>query len=258
MLTGYHDSVPDSRTHRSSAPEDDELFGAQAVPVLCEATQHLVWLSNRGYAERSSLALVGDRFRLVSRQRDAVRRCSCSDEQLERRAPGRVPPEALRGRALAIDGFNLLITVESALGGGVVLVARDGCFRDLANLRGTWRRVLETQVAIELVGEVLSALGPSEVVWHLDHGVSNSGRLRALIEHIADARSYPWRASLTRAVDAELGRSEAIVASADSGILDTCRQWTNLARTVVLERVPHAWLVDLSGTLPRASEPSGR
>ncbi len=235
--------MPDSRTHRSAAPEDDELFGASALPVLQEATEHLAWLWERGYAERSSLALVGDRFRLVARQRHAVRRCACSDEQLERRARARVPLEALAGRPLAIDGFNLLITVESALGGGVVLMARDGCFRDMANLRGTWRRVVETHAAIEHVGEVLQALGPSEVVWHLDHGVSNSGRLRGLLEQVAETRGYPWRASLTEGVDSLLGRSESIVVSADSGILDACRQWTNLARAVVLERVPHAWLV---------------
>jgi hypothetical protein len=211
------------------------------------ATEHLAWLWGHGYAERSSLALVGDRFRLVSRQRDAVRRCTCSDEQLVRRASTRVPLEALRGRALAIDAFNLLITIESALGGGVVLVARDGCFRDMASLRGTWRRVVETQAAIEHVGEVLGALGPSEVVWYLDRGVSNSGRLRGLLERIGEARGYPWRASLMDGVDAQLSRSDAVVASADSGIVDACRQWTNLARAVVVERVPRAWLVHLGG-----------
>jgi hypothetical protein len=225
---------------------------------LQQAAEHLAWLWERGYAERSSLALVGDRFRLVSRQRDAVRRCACSDEQLARRARARVPLEALSGRALAVDGFNLLITIESALGGGVVLVARDGCFRDMANLRGTWRRVVETHAAIEHVGDVLDALGPSEVVWHLDHGVSNSGRLRGLLEQIAEARGYPWRALLTEGVDAQLGRSHAIVVSADSGILDTCAQWTNLARAVVLERVPHAWLVPLGGRDAENREPSAK
>ncbi len=243
--------MPDSRTHRSSAPEDAALFGPSVLPTLREATWHLGWLWGHGYAERASVALVGDRFRLVSRQRDAIRRCACSDAQREARAAKLLSLPELRGRELAIDGFNVLITVESALGGGVVLGARDGCFRDLANLRGTWRRVMETLTAIEIVGEVLALLGPTQVVWYLDRGVSNSGRLRGFLERVAAERRYAWVAHLSDRVDRELRATRAVVASADSGVIDACGAWVNLARHVVCERVPSAWMVDLSSrTLP--------
>src|SRR6266404_1471952 len=46
---------------------------------------------------------------------------------------------------LLIDGFNLILTLESALGGGVMLVGRDGCYRDMASVHGTYRRVEETR-----------------------------------------------------------------------------------------------------------------
>lgn len=205
---------------------------------------------DHGYSERAAQKLVGDRFQLVVRQRNAVRRAACSAAELSSRASRLVPAEAVFGRSVAIDGFNVLITVESALGGGLVLVARDGCVRDLANLRGTWRRVAETKEAIERVGEQLVASGASEVVWYLDQGVSNSGRLRGVLEGLAEERGYPWRASVIRGVDAELRRSKSIVASADSGVLAGCERWMNLARLVVEERVPDAWVVDLSLAAP--------
>lgn len=73
----------------------------------------------------SSLKIVGDRHSLVDRQRMAVRRSSCTDRSLADRRARRADPESLRGLPLRIDGFNALLTVEAALGGGVVLIGRD-------------------------------------------------------------------------------------------------------------------------------------
>ncbi len=250
MTEGYHDRVPDTRSHRSRAPEDGDLFDDDALGGLREATSHLCWLLDRGYAERSALQLVGDRFRLVRRQRDAVRRSACSSEELLRRHERLVVPADVAGQRVVIDGFNVLITVESALGGGVLLVARDGCVRDLANLRGTWRRVAETRRAIELVGETLAPVAPSEIHWYLDQRVSNSGRLRGILDEVAHERGYPWQAHLMTGVDAELRRFDGIVASADSGVLGGCGRWVNLARIVVDGLVSRSFIVDLGAGVP--------
>src|SRR5205823_1840313 len=57
---------------------------------------------------------------------------------------------------------------EAALGGGVILLARDGCFRDMASMHGTYRKVDETVPAIRLLGQVLSVLRPSLCHWFFD------------------------------------------------------------------------------------------
>ena len=51
-------------------------------------------------------------------------------------------------RELWIDGYNALTTIESALSGSVILRARDGCYRDMASMHGTYRKVQETVPAI--------------------------------------------------------------------------------------------------------------
>ena len=56
---------------------------------------------------------------------------------------------SLQGRPIRVDGFNLVLTLESALGGGVILGGRDGCFRDPAGVHGSSRRVEETRPALE-------------------------------------------------------------------------------------------------------------
>src|SRR4051794_18466345 len=76
--------------HRGPAPKDLVLFGAAALPALVEAVADLSWLWDRGYAELSSLKLVGDRHALTERQRMAVRRSSCAEAARQRRHRHRV------------------------------------------------------------------------------------------------------------------------------------------------------------------------
>lgn len=237
--------MPDKRLHRGPHPEDLVNFGPAALPPLRTAVADLSWLLSRGYAERSSLKLVGDRFSLSERQRIAVRRCACSDQELQSRLDRQVDSGDVAGKRVMLDGFNVLTTVEAAMGKGVVLVGRDQCCRDMASMHGSFRRVEETPTAIYFVGQTLARLRVGEVVWYLDQPISNSGRLKQLIAAIAAKRGWQWRVELVSDPDAVLAASDEIIASADSGILDRCGKWLNLAREVVREHVPEAWWVRL-------------
>jgi hypothetical protein len=112
--------MPDRRTHRGPAPEDAALFGSRELERLRHAAADLVWLLNRGYAARSALKLVGDRHGLRARQRLAVLRSSCSDAARARRRRHEVSVASLANASLVIDGFNLLATIEAAIGGAVL------------------------------------------------------------------------------------------------------------------------------------------
>jgi hypothetical protein len=207
-------------------------------------------LLGRHYAPVSALKLVGDRRSLTERQRLAVFRSACPDAALAGRACRRAELEELAGQSIDIDGFNVLTTLEAALGGAVVLVGRDGCLRDVAGVHGTYRRVEESLPAVGLVGEWLGALGAGTCTWHLDRPVSNSGRLRTLILATAAERGWDWRVELDMSPDPVLIASPSVVASADSLILDGCARWLNLARHVVTASVPGANIVDLSASGP--------
>lgn len=237
--------MPDSRRHRSAAPPDRALFSADALPKLREAVTHLAWLQSHGYGEASSLKLVGDRFDLAARAREAVMRSACGDDARAVRREKEVESEDLAAGRLWIDGYNVLTTVESALGGGVILAARDGCYRDLASMRGTWRKVEETVPAIELVGAYLDRCMLESAVWVLDKPVSNSGRLAKLIERVAEQRAWNWKIRLSASADRALVESGEVLASADRVILDRCGRWFNLARSVVAAHAPNAWILHL-------------
>ena len=237
--------MPDHRMHRGPHPEDVVAFAQSQLERLRAAASDFSWLLSRGYAQPSGIKLVGDRYQLTERQRLAVLRCACADEALERRRQHEVYSLNIVGNTLCIDGFNAITTVEAALSGGLILQGRDGCFRDMASIHGHFKLVSETEPAVELIGKVLAQLQPSHVVWYLDRPVSNSGRLAELIRTHAAAHEWNWTVELVQNPDPGLAQSEEIIATADSAILDRCKQWFNLARMVAQERVPGAWIVKL-------------
>lgn len=242
--------MPDRRLHRGPHPDDAELFAPAAWPALRLATAELSWLLSRGYSPTAALKLVGDRHRLGARQRNAVERCACADAAGGRRRAHGVAAAALRGQSLWIDGYNVLTSLEAALAGGVILHARDGCYRDLASMHGTYRRVEETVPALRLVGGWLAELGVRGCRWLLDSPVSNSGRLKGVMLSEASAAGWEWTVELVPSPDQLLIESAEIVATADSAILDRCQRWFNLARSVIAARIPEARVLDLSEPRP--------
>lgn len=240
--------MPDKRTHRGPHPADLKLFAADAISDLQSAIVDFSLLLTKGYAEKSTLKLVGDRFSLTERQRLAIMRSACSDEQLVSRNQRCVAIENLAGEPIAIDGYNVLITIEAAMSGGVIFEGRDGCFRDLASIHGTYRKVTETIPAVRLIGEFLGEIGAAETLWLLDSPVSNSGRLKTLIGELAQKSNWNWEIELLLSPDAELKKTDMIVATSDSVVLDGCKRWVNLATEIIKKKLASARVIDLSGS----------
>ncbi len=238
--------MPDKREHRGPHPADATLFAPDKLQSLREALADFSLLLSKDYADKSALKLVGDRFGLTQRQRLAVMRSACSDQQRQSRLSRKVHVADLPGRALAIDGYNLLITIEAAMSGGLIFQGRDGCCRDLASIHGTYRRVEETIPALELIGAFLAEIGIADSLWLLDSPVSNSGRLKTLITDLAREHHWPWHIRLSINPDAELKTADQIVVTTDSVILDACPHWTNLASELVTRRLPQATIIDLA------------
>jgi hypothetical protein len=235
----------DQSRHRGAHPKDQRLFAVAERPALRGAVADLSWLLSRGYAAAASLKLVGDQFALKERQRLAVARASCSDQQRESRERTRLPLESINGQDLLIDGFNIIVTTEAALSGGVLIRCRDGCVRDMSSVHGSYRSVAETEEAIRLISETLLGAEPASALWLLDQPVSNSGRLAQRIREMAAEHNWPWEVEVVMNPDKVLRSSDQIVVTSDSNILDGVKGWINLGETLITQRLPGAWIVDL-------------
>lgn len=241
--------------HRGQHSNDPKLFTDKWVRVLNEAVLDLSWLWSRGYAEKSSIAIVGDRHQLNVRQRKALRRAACSDASLQYRKKHELNFENLKERQIVIDGYNLLITVEAGLAGGIVIHSRDGTYRDIASIHGTYRRVEETMPALTMIGVTLQKLEVDQVFWLLDKPISNSGRLKGIMYELSEQYGFGWDIELVNNPDKTLVQlPNTISVSSDGWVLNRSEQWFNLHRYIV-DTIPTANILDLQGYRSSDSPP---
>ena len=219
----------------SSIPNDREQFSDQ-IPLLQEATTDLCWLLNRGYNKSAALSLVGDKFQFTKRQRQVIQRSSCNTNSIKKRNKGKV--KELPSTAY-IDGFNILITIECALVGKLLLRCRDGLIRDISATHGRYRQMQQTNKAIQLIYLQLQKLGITKLVWFLDRPISNSGNIAKLI------REKGMEAQVVNNPDRELCDSQGLVISADGWILENCWGWYPLVDDIIKEHIPKVWIVTL-------------
>jgi len=240
--------------HRGATLNDKALFSGEPLRRLHDAVYELCWLLDRGYSRHSAIQLVGDHHQLTERQRLAMSRSACSSANRAIRQAKRLPIEQIKDQPLVIDGFNLIITVETAMAGGLLLGCCDGCIRDIASIHGTYRQVQETRQAIELIGKALQPFTPESVLWLFDKPVSNSGRLAVLVRAIAEAYRWNWQAALIDNPDQAIVGSKKVAITSDSVILDGVGRWVNLGAYLITNYVQEAWLVDFSEALSKFEE----
>ena len=144
-----------------------------------------------------------------------------SDIQLEVRKQKEISvlPE---GAVLFIDGFNTVITLEVAFSGSPVFECMDGTVRDLAGLRGTYRLIDKTDLAVNAIGGFLSESRIKKAVFYLDSPVSNSGRLGKKIKETFEKYDFETEIIIMNEV-----------VSSDAIILDNCTSWYNMSRKIL-------------------------
>ncbi len=237
-----------SETRRGFDPKDRRFFSEKAITNLRIAQEEIQWLLDRNYRIDTVIDFVGNHYLLSSRQRLALRRATASKMQYRKRESKLLPPESAEHGCMFIDGFNIIITLEVALSGSVVISGRDGVLRDLAGLRGTYRLIDKTETALDLIGTALNELNVPKVKFFLDEPVSNSGRLKNKILSHSKIWDIPTEVELVRNPDpilSDMGR----VITGDSVILDNCESWFNLSRKIVKEHIKNAWVVEFNRDL---------
>ena len=226
--------------NRGKQSNDDKDFAPKWQPIFTEAVNDLCFLLSRGYANNAALQIVGNRYKLNKRQRNAVLRVSASEQEIVQRNQSVCKASVLKNEIVEIDGFNLLILLEGALSGAYLFKGRDGCYRDISSVHGSYKRVQKTEEAIIMVGNTLKAMQPKSVIWYLDQPVSNSGRLKTRLLEISAVHDFNWKVELVFDPDKVLAKSENIVISSDGWILDHAKTWFNLSALLLNTHIPDA------------------
>lgn len=219
-------------TRRGFDPNDARNFSAPSLRMLHIAAEELHWLLNHSYPIKSATTFIGNHYQFSSRQRMALVRAVSGARDIRTRQSKRLQEKDLENHEIHIDGFNTIITLEVALSGVPVLRCMDGAIRDLAGLRGNYRIIDKTPQAVRLILDALDDLCVASAHFYLDAPVSNSGRLRALIDSMAHTSKPHIKVDVIHRVDQTL-MSKAHVITSDAIILDACQSWFNLNAGII-------------------------
>ncbi|MFO7932967.1 MAG: DUF434 domain-containing protein [Bacteroidales bacterium] len=186
---------------------------------LLQAAADYEWMLSRGYPQKSSLKLVGDRFRLSGNLRQVLYRGISSREQAETRK--KKLGSVRKGDVVLVDTYNVLFTVNNYLLGRPVFISNDGLLRDAGEMRGRITNKPVFKRGINLLLDVLKEWKEMQFILYLDEPVSYSGRLSIELSKDMVQMDIDGEAHTTNSPDHMLKHeaSDAICTS-DSAIID--------------------------------------
>jgi hypothetical protein len=197
--------------------------------LLAHAADDFFFLQNRGYPRRPALDWVGNRYRLTDMERQLLHRGVFSQGQALARRSRRCRGASLRSQCLAVDGHNVLITVESSLLDRPLLKANDGAVRDIAGLSAGFGLSETTQMALDMIFRFICLFRPGKVLFFFDAPMSRSGQLAGICRERLRGAGIRGEARAVPVPEREFPYSECIVASSDQAVLDAAACWIDLA-----------------------------
>ncbi len=210
---------------------------------LKRAVKDLRYLLNRGYPRESAVSFVGNHYRLPLDQRHLLARCVFSGAEAAANRAKAVDIASVRGKSLGIDGYNVLITVESILTGKPIVMCDDGYVRDLRAIFGKYRKSLTTPKALKTVLATVSEARPSEVCVMFDGQVSRSGELAAEVRRLLEETGLEGDARAVKGVDFQLRKFD-VAASSDRAVIQRARAIWDIPAEVLKRR--KAKVIDLA------------
>jgi hypothetical protein len=200
---------------------------------FAEACAEFKYLREKGYPEKATLKLVGDRHRLTRVQRNSMFRGIVVESVAVPRRNKIVLPEGVRGSSLGIDWYNVLITLESYLRGSAIFISDDGIVRDSSETHGSYRSSeLTVRVLQEIAGE-LEVMAPSRIDVFLDAPIAFSGLMADEVRLMLARIPCTAEVSVVHSADYPLKGYDGIVATSDSVILDSAQRVIDLPRSIL-------------------------
>jgi len=213
--------------------------------LLQKAANDFHYLLNRGYPRKPSLELIGNRYGLSYDQRHLLHRGVFSDDDAKARKKKQVPLRALHDQDLAMDGHNVLITIEAALSGRSLISSNEGFVRDISSLSGDFKKTEVTEKAIGLVFEFLKKVKPRYTIVLFDAPISKSGLLAREVRERLNGEGIPGDAQALKVPEKVLVDFRGIVATSDTDIIDRSRAVFDLAGHLVRNRIKPKSLLKL-------------
>ena len=212
---------------------------------LRKGAEDFRYLLGRGYPRKNSLELIGNRYGLRRDQRELLHRGVFSPNDAARRREKLLGIQGIEGADVAVDGHNVLITVEAALCQRPLIVADDGLIRDIWGVSSAYKMSDITLRTVDFIMEILRGSHPKSVVFLFDSPISKSGDLASYVADRLRAVGLSGEARAVKVPETILIGHHGVVATSDSAIIDRVERVVDLAGHVIRNRIPNPWLITL-------------
>lgn len=215
------------------------LIRGETVDEFLEAAKDLRYLLGQEYPRPGALTFVGNRYQLPKYKREVLNRGVYPGHEALPRRRKLLPPSKIKGRAVGIDGYNVIITMESALLSRELIDCDDGPIRDAALVSSSFRPTETTDQVLHLILDYLVQHGALSIVFYLYAPMALSGELAADISAQVSSRGLMGRAQTAASPKAELRSFPGLVASSDSVLIDMAAEPIDLAGHIIRELMPN-------------------
>jgi hypothetical protein len=216
----------------------------ESWPHLQDAAHDFRFLLARGYPRQAALGLVGNRYGLEETARRLLHRGVFAPEVATARRAKLRRLSDLPGHPLALDGHNVLITLECAARGLPLVAADDGWVRDVGEVSRAFRPSPATDRVLTLLAGYLADQAPSPIEVFYDAPLSRSGEVARRTREIFASRGITVRAAAVPVPERELAAFPGAVATSDTALIDAHETLVDLAGEII--RRQREWpLIDL-------------
>jgi len=184
-----------------------------------EAAKDLRYLLERGYRRESALRLIVDKYQLSTKQKLLLYRAVYDSSTGAKHKQKIITADKIRGCKLAVDGYNVLITVESGLRGGLLVLCDDGFIRDISAVHGKYRITSMTEKALSIIVKAVQELKPAKTNFFFDAQVSKSGELASHVRRTLEGSGLTGSAYAPERADVSTLNFGDVVATSDSVLI---------------------------------------
>jgi hypothetical protein len=213
---------------------------------LLPAAQDYRFLLMKGYPCQASLALVGNRYNLPAASRQMLRRGVFNPAVAGQRRRKLAQVRNLAGRPLALDGHNVVITLEGALRGTPVMAADDGFIRDIGQVSHKFRLTSLTEKVLQDISCYLGSHGLGPVLFWYDGPMSRSGELAATTRRILQNYHITGDAQAVAVPEKHLLEFRGVIGSSDTYLIDRSEQVVDVAGEII-RQLPQVKIITLAG-----------
>jgi hypothetical protein len=198
--------------------------------TIHEASKDIRYLLNRGYKKSYALKFVCDHYQLTQENRYFLARTTFSDEEATAIQAKKMPIDTIHRKDLAVDGYNVLITVEALLKGEAV-ICDDFVVRDTQGVFGNYTITDRTHTALTRISEIIGKYHPKTVTFYFDEQVSHSGDLCSIVRNI-----HSYSCETHKHVDQVLAARNTITATSDSVLIHKLQHFVDIPFEIFMSK----------------------